>query len=225
MLCGLSRLSPRSLLAVLTFFPAAALSFNIAHGASNPLPSCLDTQNLPCYIATYPPASIATRLVLLSAAAIASYHAIPRLIKTSSSDDDENASKASTFLTGLVFGLGLLFSGMANPSKVLAFFAFPSPHNWDPSLGLIMLFGVLPSLAYYKWQGLRNRPEFSEKFNLPKKTLQDTDWKFVLGAAIFGISWGLSGVCPGPAVLRAIGQPAFGALWMSGFWIGSHVSS
>ena len=92
-------------------------------------------------------------------------------------------------------------------------------------MAMVILFGILPSIIEIQWRGLSNPPLFNEHFDLPKKTFKDVDWKFVLGAATFGIGWGLTGTCPGPAVLRAFIQPSWGLMWMGGFWLGGQLAS
>jgi uncharacterized membrane protein YedE/YeeE len=62
-------------------------------------------------------------------------------------------------------------------------------------------------------------------FELPKKTIKDVDGRFVAGAAAFGVGWGLTGTCPGPAVLRALAQPVWGVMWLGGFWLGSRIGA
>lgn len=94
---------------------------------------------------------------------------------------------------------------------------------WDPSLALIMLFGVVPNYLTIRRKGFNQPPAFANKFDLPTKTVKDVNFKFVAGAAAFGVSWGLTGTCPGPAVLRALAQPLWGALWMGGFWLGARI--
>lgn len=96
-------------------------------------------------------------------------------------------------------------------------------HAWDPSLALVMLFGVVPNYITIKRKGFNEPPAFAKKFELPTKTIKDVDVTFVAGAAAFGIGWGLTGTCPGPAVLRAFAQPLWGALWVGGFWLGAWV--
>lgn len=226
MLCGLSRLSPRSLLAVATFFPTAALTFHLSHDASTPLSVCLNGSSLPCYTPTYPSSQTTARLLLLAAATLTTYHLLPRYLASSSTSSPPKTTAAhnsTTYLTGVTFGLGLLASGMASPAKVLAFFAFSAPARWDPSLALVILFGIVPSAAQYWVRGTGQPPAYADSYQLPRKGIRETDWRFVVGAALFGVAWGLSGVCPGPGILRAVGQPVFGVLWMSGFWAGSLV--
>jgi uncharacterized membrane protein YedE/YeeE len=113
---------------------------------------------------------------------------------------------------------------MAHPAKVAAFLSFPNLQHWDPSLALVILFGVLPNLIENQVKGFNSPPSFAGKFSLPTKTLQDVDTRFVMGAAAFGIGWGLTGTCPGPAVLRAFSQPVWGAMWIGGFWLGGKLN-
>lgn len=133
-----------------------------------------------------------------------------------------------SYIAGVEFGVGLLISGMADPAKVLGFFSWTDPSRLDPSLSLILLFGVGPSLLKYirmkpvygNEKGKRP-PTLAERFNLPTLTLVDIDCRFVVGAIAFGIGWGICGVCPGPGLLRSVLQPLWGVYWMGGFLLGS----
>lgn len=137
-----------------------------------------------------------------------------------------------SYLAGVQFGIGLIISGMADPVKVLRFFAFlTDPSRFDPSLALIILFGIVPSLVtnVIAKPGQRNgdsrgkpaKPTLAETWKLPTATVADIDWRFVLGAMVFGVAWGLRGVCPGPAVIRSVLQPLWGLAEMTGFVLGS----
>ncbi|KAF2190658.1 YeeE/YedE family integral membrane protein-like protein [Zopfia rhizophila CBS 207.26] len=222
MLCGLSRLSGRSFLAVATFFPMAMITHHLVH-FSLLTEAC--RPGVPCYAPVYPSRSTTTTLLLLTAVTMFAAQALPRLIARATAtegktDNDSPARQATQFLSGLEFGLGLQITQMSSPSKVLSFLSFPNLETWDPSMGLVILFGILPNLIEIQARGFRKPPTFNDKFELPTKTIKDTDWKFVLGAAMFGIGWGFTGTCPGPAVLRAVAQPTWGLLWMGGFWMG-----
>ncbi|KAK3215108.1 hypothetical protein GRF29_19g2246600 [Pseudopithomyces chartarum] len=107
-------------------------------------------------------------------------------------NDDSLARSTTEFLVGLEFGLGLHISQMSNPAKVAAFLSFPRSEVWDPSMILVIVFGIVPSLVENLKKGFNNPPLFNENYELPKKTLADTDWKLIVGAAAFGIGWGLS---------------------------------
>ena len=111
------------------------------------------------------------------------------------------------FVIGLIFGLGLLVSGMSDPAKVLNFLDLGGIRagTWDPSLAFVMAGAVAVTFIGYKFVLKRPQPIFAERFHLPGTA--DLDLRIILGPAIFGVGWGLVGFCPGPA-LTALG---FGA--------------
>lgn len=112
-------------------------------------------------------------------------------------------------IAGLLFGLGLLISGMANPAKVLNFLDLAG--SWDPSLAFVIAGAIAVALPGYRLVFRRSGPLLDARFQLP--TRKDIDAPLVGGAALFGIGWGLSGFCPGPAIvslpLLATGTLAF----------------
>lgn len=103
------------------------------------------------------------------------------------------------FAIGLIFGLGLVVSGMSNPAKVLNFLDLAAIRtgNWDPSLAFVMIGAVITAFIGFRWVLKRPRPVFAETFQLPARS--DIDPRVIIGPAIFGIGWGLAGLCPGPA--------------------------
>lgn len=103
---------------------------------------------------------------------------------------------ASSFAAGLLFGLGLIISQMVNPAKVLAFLDIFG--NWDPSLAFVMGGAVLVSALGYAYAKRRGVPVLAPKLEIP--TRRDLEPRLLTGAAIFGIGWGLVGLCPGPAL-------------------------
>ena len=105
---------------------------------------------------------------------------------------------------GLLFGSGLVVAGMSNPQKVLNFldFAAIQTGGWDPSLLLVMGGGTLVTLTGYRFVLKHSRPIFDTQFHMPKA--KHIDAPIIVGPAIFGIGWGLVGLCPGPA-FTAIG--------------------
>ncbi|KAF9698352.1 hypothetical protein EKO04_003734 [Ascochyta lentis] len=228
MLCGLSRLSGRSAVAVATFFTTALITHHVVHPSLYTDACPGDT---PCYVPVLPSSKTTAALVLLSTITMLAARTIPALIAQATPSKESNAKipsnpqaparTATQFFTGLLFALGLHISGMAHPAKVTSFLSFPVWHAWDPSLALVILFGVVPNLIMIQRRGYNEPPAFASKFELPTKTVKDVDIKFVAGAVAFGVGWGLTGTCPGPAVLRAFAQPLWGALWVGGFWIGS----
>jgi uncharacterized protein len=100
-------------------------------------------------------------------------------------------------LAGLIFGLGLLISGMANPAKVQNFLDLAG--TFDPSLIFVMGGAVAATFLGYRFAFRRPSPVLVERFSLP--AAKDIDARVVLGSALFGIGWGLSGFCPGPAII------------------------
>lgn len=100
-------------------------------------------------------------------------------------------------LSGLIFGLGLMLAGLANPDKVLAFVDLAG--LWDPSLILVMLSAIGVSALGYLWVRRRGLTLLGDPAQLP--TARQIDRPLLLGAALFGIGWGLAGICPGPALI------------------------
>lgn len=99
-------------------------------------------------------------------------------------------------LAGLMFGLGLVISGMSNPAKVQNFLDVTG--SWDPSLAFVMAGAIAVTAPGFWLLSRRTVPMFSDVFHWP--TRRDLDSRLIGGAAIFGIGWGLSGYCPGPAL-------------------------
>ncbi|WP_328184488.1 DUF6691 family protein [Marinobacter sp. OP 3.4] len=108
-----------------------------------------------------------------------------------------NRHLVSALITGLVFGLGLLISGLANPAKVLAFLDLAGA--WDPSLALVMGAAVAVGLVGYRLARGRNRSWLGAPLRLPTAT--HLDKRLILGGLGFGVGWGLAGFCPGPALV------------------------
>ena len=119
---------------------------------------------------------------------------------------------------GLLFGVGLVVSGMSDPAKVLNFLDVLGA--WDPSLAFVMGGAVLVTFFGYRLVLSRDQPIASGSFHLP--TRNDIDARVVAGPAIFGIGWGLGGFCPGPALtslgLGATGTLAFVSAMILGMW-------
>lgn len=104
---------------------------------------------------------------------------------------------AAALAAGLLFGLGLTLSRMIDPAKVLGFLDVAG--NWDPSLAFVLAGAAgTAALGFRIVLGRRAAPLFADKFSLP--TARGIDLRLVLGAAIFGVGWGLVGLCPGPAL-------------------------
>jgi hypothetical protein len=106
-------------------------------------------------------------------------------------------STIAAFAIGLLFGLGLCISGMILPSKVKGFLDVAGP--WDPSLAFVMGGAVGVGLIAFRFARGRSRALLGDEMRLP--TNQRIDAPLVIGATIFGVGWGLGGVCPGPAIV------------------------
>jgi uncharacterized membrane protein YedE/YeeE len=105
-----------------------------------------------------------------------------------------------TYAIGLVFGLGISISGMANPAKVLNFFDVAG--TWDPSLAFVMGGALLVAFFGFRTVLRRPAPALADTFQVP--TARDLDARLLGGSAVFGVGWGIAGFCPGGA-LPALG--------------------
>lgn len=102
----------------------------------------------------------------------------------------------AALLVGLVFGLGLIVSGMTDPSKVIGFLDLAG--NWNPSLAFVMGGAILVGTIAFAFAGKRERSLLGATMRLPTAT--QVDRRLVLGSLAFGAGWGLAGYCPGPAL-------------------------
>ena len=104
--------------------------------------------------------------------------------------------KLVAFLAGLVFGIGLLLAGMANPAKVMAFLDLAG--NWDPSLAFVMAAAIGVAFLPFSWARLQRTSLLGAPMQLPSK--RQLDRRLIGGSLLFGAGWGIAGICPGPAV-------------------------
>ena len=128
-------------------------------------------------------------------------------------------------VAGMLFGFGLAFSGMMQPDKVIGFLDITG--NWDASLMLVMG-GALAVFTpgYHFLVKKRQKALNGEQIHLPEKTSLDPE--LIIGALLFGVGWGLAGICPGPAIAMAamVGWPAVAfiaamvtGMWLAGCWL------
>ncbi|MEY8712994.1 hypothetical protein A9B99_20885 [Mangrovibacter phragmitis] len=124
-----------------------------------------------------------------------------------------------SFIAGLVFGLGLLVSGMANPAKVQGFLDLA--HPWDPSLALVMAGAIAVGVVGFSLAKRRKTAICGGPISLPTRRTLDKD--LFLGAAIFGLGWGIAGICPGPALVLVgagyIKGVLFAVAMLAGMWL------
>ena len=121
-----------------------------------------------------------------------------------------------TVFTGLIFGIGLIMSGMTNPAKVQNFLDLFG--TWDPSLALVMGGAILITMPGFWLVQKRQTPLFEDAFLIPQKT--NLDFYLLTGSAIFGIGWGLGGFCPGPVVVSILNGSAGTILFVITMLIG-----
>jgi hypothetical protein len=111
--------------------------------------------------------------------------------------------RLSEFIVGLLFGLGLLLSGMTDPGKVIGFLDLFG--QWDPSLGFVMGGAILVGFFAFAFAKKRTRSFLGDALTLPTSNIIDR--RLVIGSLLFGAGWGLAGFCPGPALVSmAAGQ-------------------
>jgi uncharacterized protein len=103
----------------------------------------------------------------------------------------------ASLMAGLVFGLGLIVSGMANPAKVLGFLDLAG--NWDPSLAFVMIGAIAVGVVAFSFARKRTVSLLGAEMKLP--TARAIDRRLVVGGAMFGVGWGIAGFCPGPALV------------------------
>lgn len=121
-------------------------------------------------------------------------------------------------IAGALFALGLVVSGMVDPGRVTAFLDVTG--NWDPTLAFVMAGAICVHAPLARIVRRRSAPIFDSKFHLPARTKLEP--RLVAGAALFGIGWGLSGYCPGPALV-SLGSAAAPVLVFLGAMIGGVV--
>lgn len=109
-----------------------------------------------------------------------------------------------SFLAGLAFGFGLLVSGMSSPDKVLGFLDVAGA--WDPSLAFVMGGAVLTAIPLFRLAGKRQQPVAGGAYDQPESRIINP--RLLAGAVLFGLGWGLAGICPGPALVDLVLAPA-----------------
>ena len=109
-------------------------------------------------------------------------------------------ASASAFGSGLLFALGLGLSGMTRPSKILGFLDVAGP--WDPSLAFVMIGAIGMHVLFVRRARRAGSPRFGARFSWPVAAAVDA--RLIVGAAIFGVGWGLAGYCPGPALVSLV---------------------
>lgn len=122
----------------------------------------------------------------------------------------------SALLCGWVFAMGLGLAGMTRPSKIIGFLDVAG--SWDPTLLFVMAGALTVGFPLFPWVLKRSQPILEHRFHVPEK--RPIDARLLVGAALFGIGWGLSGYCPGPALVSLVGLKATTWIFASGMLVG-----
>lgn len=184
--CGIPRFSIRSIVAVVVFMATGIIMANLKHYflplGSEHLPSDFD----PKY---YVLGAFLTSFGILVVNAVANNKGVEGITDIFVS-----------FVVGLLFAVGLMIAGMSRKSKIMNFLTFTN--DWDVSLMFVMVGAILGNVFTFNYiLRIKKKPILAESFSLSKIT--SIDKQLVTGAALFGIGWGLGGLCPGPAMLVA----------------------
>ena len=113
-------------------------------------------------------------------------------------------------VSGTLFGAGLALGGMTNPARVRGFLDIFG--DWDPTLAFVMGGAVIVMAIAWQFPHRMKHPVFAEKFSIPDRT--DLTPKLIGGAALFGIGWGIAGLCPGPGVAALVIEPVSAAIFI-----------
>ncbi|KAG1754594.1 hypothetical protein EDB19DRAFT_1667239 [Suillus lakei] len=210
MICGLSRFSLRSLVATATFFASAVVTTHFAHGndalgISGSLDWALDNQGRQFLGAIL---SLGTLWFVYTCSAL----------KNGTGDSSKLVNRQihscanlvpniprfilrylASFFTSLAFAFSLRLGNMVDPRKVLAFLVLPSSSAFDPTL-MFIAGSALPLAALLYRYARAEKPRLGGEWNIPTST--KIDLRLILGSVMFGIGWGISGICPGPAVVN-----------------------
>jgi uncharacterized protein len=194
MLCGISRLSIRSILATATFFATAV---GVVQYTGTPGPSVPPSTNFGY-----------TTVALLQIPFLFYRYIIPETIPK------QYYKSISSFVIAVHFALGLALAGMLQSSKIKNFLILPFSSSFDPSLALVAVGGLSPNLLAWLVQvRYAEKPKWASKFDL---STEQVDWSLFWGSVVFGAAWGWLGICPGPGIVL---EGAFVEQWNIGFWI------
>ncbi|HEY6079591.1 MAG TPA: DUF6691 family protein [Polyangiaceae bacterium] len=123
--------------------------------------------------------------------------------------------------SGILFGVGLVLSGMTRPEKVVGFLDVGGA--WDPSLAFVMAGAIAVHVLAYRWTRARKAPLFTAKFGIPSR--RDIDVKLLLGAGVFGVGWGMGGYCPGPGIVSLASGAAGPLVFVAAMLLGMLVTA
>eukprot|EP00898_Chlorokybus_atmophyticus_P005050 jgi/Chlat1/5546/Chrsp369S05399 len=189
--CGLARLSKRSLAAVVTFMSVAVVTASLLPVEQAPLiPSAAQSLSHSHKGDTGP----------IMAAVLAVLLGIVSLYKSLVHKDGDIVESVCSYAAGSLFGVGLIKAQMTDPRKVMSFLRVrDGMSTWDPTLAFVMGGALLVTLVAFRMILTRKQPLMAAQFSLPTKS--SFTRRLFLGSAVFGVGWGLGGVCPGPGLV------------------------
>ena len=123
----------------------------------------------------------------------------------------------AALFAGIIFGAGLVISGMTEPGNVIAFLNLAP--GWSPALMLVMGSALVTAAIGYRLAGRRLRPLFDEVFHAPTAT--QIDGRLIGGSLLFGLGWGIGGYCPGPAIVGAFALDDRALVFIAAYLAGS----
>jgi len=128
-------------------------------------------------------------------------------------------NKVISLISGIIFGIGLTVSQMIDPAKVLGFLNIFG--EWDPSLAFVMIGALIISSPFFHFFKNNKKPIFADKFSYSNN--KELNIKLIIGSSLFGIGWGLAGLCPGPAIaslaLLNLNSASFVIFMFVGFYL------
>jgi len=228
-LCGLPRRSPRSLAAVLTFMTTGAITAylsNLPEGKALLSASLIEPDKLDPLIPAIT-ASVVGLYVSLNIVGMKD-----RVVRFFSPSANKGVSTlhmhVSAFASSLIFGLGLGLSGMCNPARVIRFLDFSGSAGWDPTLASVLGGGcAITFMAFHYFKATKTPVPLNQEANLHDTLKMGLvapnlviDWRLLLGSALFGVGWGLAGICPGPGMVAAGAQVSHAMKFVPGMFIG-----
>jgi uncharacterized membrane protein YedE/YeeE len=258
-ICGMARMSLRSLAAVMTFM-ASGVATTVLTSPTGPLTNYtkfLQTNTSTSSDERLEFAGSVVTVSVVSAGLLATYF-MSRKKEASSRDSNANASAIMSYtakagpaaLSGIMFAAGLYNSGMIYASKVFGFMDLSaiSSGDWDPTLATVMGGGLVTSWIAYQFVNVEEgntcdsaninsgkvsrRASLDSPLVLPKgskfgvPTNTSIDFNLLAGATLFGMGWGIAGVCPGPGILLAgVGVPSILTYWWPSFIVGSYMAN
>ncbi|KAF8163489.1 hypothetical protein B0H34DRAFT_795197 [Crassisporium funariophilum] len=218
MICGVSRFSVRSIVATATFFVTAAVTTQVVHGDLPPVGTTdwtLGSHGLNLLALQAVPFSLSVLLYALTPASVNKSEAEP-------ADSSPSKLRILAYLsTGVQFALALRLSNLSEASRVLSFLVLPFHRAFDPSLAFVAGGALSLGILLYNYARGSEHARLGGKWSIPKGG--DVDAKLLLGSAIFGLGWGMAGICPGPGLVnlgRALGAGGRELIPYAG-WLGS----